>query len=281
MVVDGKKISQNIVNLLKPRVLKLNRSGVYPRLAIILVGDNDASLTYIKKKQQAGEKIGVSVDVYKLDKNSSTAKIVRKVKAIQKKYLSGIIVQLPLPKKLDDSKILNAIRPDLDVDLMTYTNWGKLAMAENRLEPPTPAAILEVLKFHKINLTGKYVVVIGRGWLIGKPLTNLLMQQPVTITVCGKSTKNLPKFTKQADIIITAVGKHNLLRKNMVKTGVIIIDAGFSSVNGKIAGDVNVKEVEKIAKLVTPTPGGIGPITVAKLMANVVSNAEYLLKKRD
>ncbi len=276
MLVNGKQIADKIINRLKPRISKLKRAGIIPKLAIVLVGNNPASLTYIRKKQELAKQIGVRCLLYHLSTKLSDKQIITKIKKIQQQKISGLIVQLPLPKKYDDKKILNAIRPEFDIDLMTYTTWGQLASAKNRLEPPTPAAILEILRYYKIPLKGKHLTVVGRGWLIGKPLVNLLMQLPVTLTVCGQSTKNLSRYTKPADIVISAVGKRNLIRGSMIKPGAIVIDAGFSIYQGKLTGDINIAEVAKKARLVTPTPGGVGPITVVKLLANIVQNAEFL-----
>ena len=281
MIVNGKKIADKILTDSIQRVASLKRLGIIPHLAIVLLGHDHASLTYIKKKREAAELVGVKFTLYHLATSLSTNQVVSKLKIIQSKKLSGIIVQLPLPRKYDSKKILNAISPELDIDLLTYTTWGQLASAENRLEPPTPSAIMEVLKFYKINLTGKHVVIVGRGWLIGRPIANVLLQEPVTLTICGKSTKKLAHYTRQADIVISAVGKYNLIRGNMIKPGAIVIDAGFTTHRGMPCGDVNVSEIAKRAKLVTPTPGGIGPITVAKLISNVIANAEYLLNERN
>jgi len=154
-----------------------------------------------------------------------------------------------------------------------------LVIGENPLVPPTPGAILEILDYHKINIKGKHVVLVGQGDLIGKPLSNLLIQMPVTLTVCGRETKNLAEFTKQADILITGVGKANLIRANMVKKGVVVVDAGVSFKGKKMFGDVDFEEVSRVAKLITPTPGGVGPLTVAKLLENTVKNEISKLKK--
>jgi len=279
MIVNGRKIADQILATTKVKVRALNNRRIIPHLAIVLLGNDQSSLTYIKKKREAAEKIGVKFSLYHLPTKLATAQVVARMHKIQARKLSGIIVQLPLPRKYDSKKILNAIKPELDIDLMTYTTWGQLASAENRLEPPTPSAIMEVLRYHKIPLAGKHIVVVGRGWLIGRPIANVLLQKPVTLTVCSKDTKNLGYYTRQADIVISAVGKYNLIRASMVKPNAVVIDAGFTVHNGKPCGDVNVREVSKKARLVTPTPGGIGPITVAKLLANTVANAQYLSNK--
>ena len=281
MIVNGRKIADQILATTKVKVRALNNRRIIPHLAIVLLGNDQSSLTYIKKKREAAEKIGVKFSLYHLPTKLATAQVVARMHKIQARKLSGIIVQLPLPRKYDSKKILNAIKPELDIDLMTYTTWGQLASAENRLEPPTPSAIMEVLRYHKIPLAGKHIVVVGRGWLIGRPIANVLLQKPVTLTVCSKDTKNLGYYTRQADIVISAVGKYNLIRASMVKPNAVVIDAGFTVHNGKPCGDVNVSEVAKKARLVTPTPGGIGPITVAKLLANTVANEKFLLTKRN
>lgn len=279
MIVNGTKIAERILQQTKLKVDRLRRRGVTPHLAIILVGTDPASVTYTRKKQEAARRVGIKCTLTHLLTSLTSFQVAKQVKKIQTKKLSGVIVQLPLPRQYDSKQILNSIRPDLDIDLMTYITWGQLASAENRLEPPTPAAIMEILRWHKIALAGKHVVVVGRGWLIGKPMANLLMQQPVTLTVCGQETKNLARYTKQADIVISAVGKRNLIRGSMIKTGAVVIDAGFTVYQGRPCGDVNVAEVAKKAHLVTPTPGGVGPITVAKLLANTAANAEYLFNQ--
>ncbi len=269
MLVNGKKIAEQILKRVKATIIKRR---LRPSLAIILIGNNAASLTYIKNKQEAAKRIGIKVQIYRLASTLTTSQVIKKIKSVTRQKLSGLIVQLPLPKKMNTRKILNAIPAELDVDFLTYISLGQLASAENKLEPPTPSAILEILKYYKIPLAGKKVVVVGRGWLIGRPLTNLLMKLPVTITICGKSTKNLAAHTKKADILISAVGKRNLIKASMVKKGAVVIDAGFVMYKGKICGDVDVKAMACKAKLVTPTPGGVGPITVAKLLYNVVAN---------
>lgn len=281
MIISGTKIADRILSRTKRRVEILKKQGLTPRLAIVLIGNNPASVTYTAKKMQAARQVGIKARFYHWSAGLTTTQVIKKLKKVQKLKPSGIIVQLPLPKQLDEIKILNKLDPELDIDLLTHTNWGKLASAVNRLEPPTPDAILEILKYHHISLVGKHVVIVGRGWLIGKPMANLLMKLPVTLTVCGQATKNLKYYTRQADVLISAVGQHNLIRGLMIKPKAVVIDAGFTIHHGKISGDVNIKEVQTIARLVTPTPGGVGPITVAKLMANVVANAEYLAKKRN
>ncbi len=271
IVVNGKKIADSILQKLK---LRIQKQKLRPSLAVVLVGDDKPSATYIRKKAEAAKSIGVKFYLHKFPANIAESKLIAEIKKIQEQKLSGIIVQLPLPKNLDKKKVLNALKPDLDIDFLTWESLGKLVIAENVLIPPSPGAILEILNYYKINLKGKNIVLVGQGDLIGKPLTNLLMHMPVTLTTCNKDTKHLDRITKTADILITGVGKANLIKSGMVKKGAIVIDAGVSFVGKKMYGDINFDEVSKIASIITPTPGGVGPITVAKLLENVVAIAK-------
>ncbi|MBX4186965.1 MAG: bifunctional methylenetetrahydrofolate dehydrogenase/methenyltetrahydrofolate cyclohydrolase [Candidatus Doudnabacteria bacterium] len=266
-IVNGNLIAETILNKLRSEVKK---AGLTPHLAVVLVGEDKPSATYVRKKEEAARSIGIKFSLYKFPATIAETELISQIKKIQQQSLSGIIVQLPLPKNLDKKKILNAIDPELDVDFLTWESLGKLVIAENVLVPPSPGAILEILKHHKINLKGKDVVLVGMGDLIGKPLTNLLLHLPVTLTTCNKDTKNLGEVTRSADILITGVGKANLIRGSMVKKGAVVIDAGVTFVDKKMRGDINFPEVAAVASLVTPTPGGVGPITVAKLLENVV-----------
>ena len=269
MIVQGSQISDKILENLKAEIKNKN---LKPVLAVVLVGLDPASQTYVRKKQIAAESIGVGFLLYKFPEKISTEDLIAELKQIQTQALSGIIIQLPLPSHLDRRRVLNVLNPDIDVDYLSWESLGKLVIGENALVPPTPGAILEILNYYKVPLKGKHVVLVGQGELIGKPLANILIQMPVTLTVCGKETKDLASFTKQADILITGVGKANLIRRDMVKKGVVVVDAGVSFKGKKMFGDVNFEEVSKIASLITPTPGGVGPITVAKLLENTVLN---------
>lgn len=274
-IVDGKTIAEKLLKKLKGQIQNL---GLRPHLAVVLVGNDKPSETYVRKKQEAAKETGIRFSLYKFPAGIQEGKLISEIKKIQRQSLSGLIVQLPLPKKLDKRKILNVLDPEIDVDFLTWESLGKLVIGENILVPPSPAAILEILKYYRISLPGKHIVLVGQGDLIGKPLTNLLMHLPVTLTTCNKDTKNLAEITRKADILICGVGKANLIRARMVKKGAVVIDAGVSFVGRKMHGDVDFQKVSKIASLITPTPGGVGPITVAKLLQNVV--ASEILKKR-
>lgn len=268
IIADGSKISQTILERLRKQVAS---KKLRPHLAVVLVGQDPASRTYVRKKQEAALSIGVKFSLHQYPEHISTETLIDELGRIQKdSTLTGIIVQLPLPPGIEKQQVLNKLNPALDVDYLSWVNLGKLVIGENPLVPPTPGAILEILNFYKIPLRGKHIVLVGGGDLIGKPLANILIQMPVTLTVCGKETRDLASFTRQADILITGVGKPELIRKDMVKKGVVVVDAGVSFRGKKMFGDVAFGEVSKKAALITPTPGGVGPITVAKLLENTV-----------
>lgn len=278
MIINGQKIAQNILNRLKRQVSVLKKKGVIPKLAVVLVGQDKSSLAYIYQKEKACRKVGIDFKFYQFSKNISTHKLCQKIKNIQRQKLSGLIVQLPLPRHLNTQTVLDSVAPKIDVDCLTSYNVGKLATGTAELIPPTCGAIMDLLKIYKINLKGKHVVMVGRGDLVGKPLSILLTQKHITLTVCTKFTRNLGKLTKEADILISGVGKPNLIKANMVKRGVVVIDAGFYKRNREIYGDVDFSKVVKKASKITPVPGGVGPMTVAKLLENVVKLASLSQK---
>ena len=199
----------------------------------------------------------------------------------QDRNLSGLIIQLPLPEKLYSPKVLNNIQPEVDVDFLSEASMGKVVMGTNEIEPPTTGSILTILRELKVKLAGKHITVVGMGALVGKPLSMLLEHEGASVTTCNSQTKDIPKKCRQADIIVSCVGKKDLIRGSMVAPGAIVIDAGFSFFKGKSYGDVNFEEVKKVAGFLTPTPGGVGPITVALLLQNTVYSAEQKLKHLD
>jgi methylenetetrahydrofolate dehydrogenase (NADP+)/methenyltetrahydrofolate cyclohydrolase len=270
-IVDGKQIAQRILLKLKGEAKRLARK---PHLAVVLVGSDPASLTYVRKKQEAASTVGIKFSLYRFPQQIKLSTLLVEIKKIQTQALSGIIVQLPLPSNIDKKKVLNQLNPEIDVDFLSWESLGKLVIGENTLIPPAPAAILEILKYYQVKLLGRHVVLVGSGDLIGKPLANILIQLPVTLTICRKQTKNLASYTRRADILITGAGQSNLIRGQMVKPGAVVIDAGVSFTGKKMHGDVNFGEVAKKASLITPTPGGVGPITVAKLLENTVVSAK-------
>lgn len=280
-IVDGKEIAGKILEDLKKRVRKLKALGIEPALAVVLVGKDKPSMTYVRKKGEAAGAIGLAFFKYEIEENISKEELLEKVKRVQSEHdLSGLIVQLPLPAKFREAtrEIVNQIGKSIDVDCLTYDSLGKVMMGKSLLAPPTPGAIMEVLKHYRVDLKGKSVCLIGRGDLIGKPLASMLQNEPVTLITCGKSTPDISVFTRKADVIITGVGKKDLLTGEMVKEGAVVIDAGVCFEESLMYGDIDFESVARKASLVTPTPGGVGPITVAKLLENTVLSAEQRVR---
>ncbi len=277
-IIDGNKIANNILNRLKPEVALLQTRGINPKLAVVMVGDHKPSQTYVRKKQEAAEKIGIDFALHKYPADISKEKLILEIKKIQKQEdLSGLIIQLPLPEPLYMPEVLNAVDHSIDVDCLTDENIGRLVMRTGFLLPPTPYAVKTIIKEIGMKVKGKNICIIGAGALVGKPLSIILSNKEATVTLCHKETKDIKKKCLEADIIITAVGKKNLLLGNMVKKGTIVIDTGIYFEEKKIYGDVNFAEVSKKASHITPVPGGVGPITVALLLKNVITCARRKL----
>ena len=279
ILIDGKAIAKKIEEQTAARVAALKELGVSPKLAVILVGDDKPSHTYVRRKQEAALRAGLDFALYVLPANISMEELTDKIEEIQHaEDLSGLIIQLPLPENLYTAEVLNAIHPEIDVDCLTDINLGKLVMRTNHLVPPTPGAVVTILKDLNVDLVGKEAVIIGAGALVGKPLSIMLLNERATVTICNSRTQNIKARCLNADIIVTGVGKKDLVRGDMVKDSAIIIDTGVSFENGKMYGDVNVEELTDKNVSVTPTPGGVGPITVARLLHNTVLCAERNLK---
>jgi len=275
IIIDGQKEAQKILKKIKRQVKNCRKSGIRLKLIAALVGRNEASLSFIRKKEKLCQEAGIAFRLYQFPKDTSETTLCQKIDMIQEKEdLSGLILQLPLPRHINTRNVLERIKPKYDVDCLTSTNLGKLTAGIPTILPPTPAALLHLLNAYRINIFSKHVVVVGRGDLVGKPLGILLTQEKNTLTLCNKYTKNLTKFTAQADILITASGVPHLISGKMVKKGVVILDAGISLKNRKIYGDCNFFEVAKKASFITPVPGGVGPMTVVKLLENLVKLAK-------
>lgn len=269
-IIDGRKEARAIYTKLKRKAKKLARDDIKLKLAVVLVGDDKASLSFIKKKEEACQEVGIDFELFTFPSNVKEDKLLEKIKVIQNdKDLSGLVIQLPLPKKINTRNILESIKPELDVDCLTSLSQGRLTANMPVVLPPTASACLHLLKKYKVDLVGKHVVIVGRGDLVGKPLSIMLTQDKNTITVCNKHTKNLKDITLQADILISGTGVVHLIKEDMVKKGVVVIDAGTGFRGKKLYGDCDYKFIYEKAKLITPVPGGVGPVTVAKLLENV------------
>ncbi len=278
-LIDGKSIADKINAATAEHVRVLTQQGVTPKLAVVLVGDDAASHTYVRRKEEAARKIGIDFILKKLPATVSEKDLTQEIAALQSDTaLSGLIVQLPLPEALYNPTILNTIRPDSDVDCLTHENLGRLVMKSHFVAPPTPAAVLAILADLNVSLSGKNVTVIGMGALVGKPLAIMLINEGASVTTVNSRTKNTTEKCLSADIIVTGVGKRGLVTADMVRPGAIVIDTGFDYVDGKVYGDVVVDEVLEKASYVTPTPGGVGPITVALLLSNTVMCAQRKVK---
>ena len=274
-IINGKEIAAKIEKQITKRVALLKRKNVVPKLAVVSVGNDRPSHIYIRRKKEAAERTGINFALYEFDAKINESDLVEKIKKIQKdKKISGLIIQLPLPEKLYTSGVLNSINPDTDVDCLTDANIGKLVMQTNKIEPPTPWCVIHVLNEIYKNLAGKNITIIGMGALVGKPLAIMLANEQASITTCNIYTKDIKEKCRKADIVIAGVGKKDILTKDMIKKGAVVIDTGIVFVDGKVRGDTDFKEVAKKASYITPTPGGIGPITVAKLLLNTVICAE-------
>ncbi len=282
-IIEGKKIGEEIRAELKERIENLKKKGVIPGLATILVGNNPASIVYVRNKTSACEKLGVYSKQCNLEENISQDKLISLIQGLnQDKDIHGILVQLPLPQHITENLVLSSISPDKDVDGFHYYNVGKFfcckdfhKMKEDKLFLPcTPYGIMEMLMRSSIKIEGANVVVLGRSNIVGKPIALLLLSANASVTICHSKTKDLKGVCKQADILIAAIGKPEFVKADMVKEGACVIDVGINRLDGKMVGDCDFENVSKKAGFITPVPGGVGPMTITMLLVNTVSSAE-------
>ena len=274
--IDGIEVSNAVKEILSRAVTQLKSEGLIPCLATVLIGDDSASATYVKNKHNACEKIGIKTKDHKLSSETTQDELNQIIDNLnQDKDVDGILVQLPLPKHLNEFTTVSRILPLKDVDGLTPQNVGLLAIGKSILKPCTPSGIMEMFYYYKINLEGKNVVLINRSNLVGKPLYHLLLQNNATVTTCHSKTKNLKEICQTADIVITGVGDRTkfTLTSDMIKKDSIVIDVAISSQDGKLVGDADFDDVIQKASFVTPVPGGVGPMTVAMLLKNTVTAA--------
>ena len=282
-IIDGKKISEDILNELRLKVQERANQGLkIPHLAAILVGDDGPSVTYVNSKIKACEKVGFNSSLFNYDKNISEEKLIHEIELVNNNDdIDGFIVQLPLPSSIDQNNILNSVNPNKDVDGFHPINYGKMTLGVNSFIPATPYGILQLFQRYKIDLEGKKCLVIGRSQIVGRPISILLSQSNefcnATVTLAHSRTINLDLLTLDSDVIISAIGKPEFLKAEMVKEGAIIVDVGISRVKDassqkgyRIVGDVDFKNVSKKASYITPVPGGVGPMTIAMLLSNTL-----------
>ena len=276
MIIDGKKISTEIKDELKEQVAQLKDEGVEVTLAVVKVGEDPASAVYVRNKEKACEYIGINSKKIEMPEETTEEELLKLVDDLNTDpAINGILVQLPLPKHIDENKILLAIDPMKDVDGFHPVNVGKMVIGEESFLPCTPAGIIEMIKRSGLDIEGKECVIIGRSNIVGKPMAILMLRENATVTVTHSRTKDLPEVCKRADIIVAALGKAKFVTKDFVKEGAIIIDVGMDrDEDGKLCGDVDFDEVEPIASAITPVPGGVGPMTVTMLLVNCLRSVE-------
>ena len=272
MIIDGKKEAEILREKIKKEIISIkNKTNKSPVLTVILVGDFAPSQIYVKNKEKISKQVGINSNVIKYPKDVREEEILKKIKELNNdENVSGILVQLPLPDQISKEKVINLIDPLKDVDGFSPINVGNLASGYNAIVPCTPLGCLLLLKKVEKNLSGKHAVIIGRSNLNGKPLAQLLLKENCTVTITHSKTKNLKEECLKADILIAAVGVANLVKKDWVKSGSVIIDVGINKQGDKIVGDVNFEEVKDKVKAITPVPGGVGPMTIACLLKNTI-----------
>ncbi len=271
-IIDGKGLAKKIRENLKKDVEELKKQGINPKFAVILVGDNPASKIYIKNKNKACNEIGIQYEEYLLKEDTKMEELLNLIDKLNNdNTINGILLQSPLPKNLDINEAFRKIDYRKDVDGFNPINVGKLALGQDCFVSCTPYGIIKMIEEYKIPTEGKKAVIIGRSNIVGKPLIQCLLSKNATVTICHSKTKEIEKITRDADIVITAMGQPRFLKADMVKDGVAVIDVGINRMeNGKITGDVDFDEVSKKASYITPVPGGVGPMTIAMLMNNIV-----------
>lgn len=267
-VLDGKKVSLHLREEITKEINKLN---IRPKMVDIQIGENPASDIYIAGKEKAANQVGMDFECIRYSADTNEDEIIKKIKELNNdKSVNGIFIQSPVPNNFDEIKLMNTVIPEKDVDGLTYLNAGMLLNNKESMISCTPNGIMQILKFYKIDVESKNVVIVGRSNLVGKPLMNLFINANATVTLCHSKTKNLEKITKKADILVAAVGKKHFITQDMVKRNSVIIDVGINRVDGKVYGDVDYDGVKDKVKAITPVPGGVGPMTITMLLYNVL-----------
>ncbi|HEH2347674.1 Methenyltetrahydrofolate cyclohydrolase [Staphylococcus aureus] len=271
-ILDGKQIAKDYRQGLQDQVEALKEKGFTPKLSVILVGNDGASQSYVRSKKKAAEKIGMISEIVHLEETATEEEVLNELNRLNNDdSVSGILVQVPLPKQVSEQKILEAINPEKDVDGFHPINIGKLYIDEQTFVPCTPLGIMEILKHADIDLEGKNAVVIGRSHIVGQPVSKLLLQKNASVTILHSRSKDMASYLKDADVIVSAVGKPGLVTKDVVKEGAVIIDVGNTpDENGKLKGDVDYDTVKEIAGAITPVPGGVGPLTITMVLNNTL-----------
>lgn len=275
-LISGKEVSAKVKAEVREETAELVKKGIKPGLAVVIVGNDPASRVYVNSKKKACEEVGFSSFEYALPEETTQEELLELVEKLNNDdSVDGILCQLPLPEQIDENAVINAIKPDKDVDAFHPFNVGKIMIGDFAFLPCTPAGVMELIDSTVVDISGKSCVVIGRSNIVGKPMSMLLLHRNGTVTICHSRTKNLSEICAGADILVAAVGKANFVTADMVKEGAIVIDVGMNRLeNGKLCGDVDFENVEKKAGYITPVPGGVGPMTIAMLMKNTLTAAK-------
>ena len=273
-LIDGRAVAKAFKEEIAEKTAQMIEKGVHPHLAVVLVGENPASQVYVRNKENGCIKAGIRSTVIRLEESCTQEELEKTVVSLNEDVsVHGILVQLPLPRHLDEARVLRLIDPDKDVDGFHAMNSGRLMNGQPGFVPCTPLGVMKLLESYGIDPAGKHAVVIGRSNIVGKPMAMLLLQANATVTVCHSRTQNLAQITRQADILVAAVGRANFVTADMVKPGAAVIDVGINRVDGRIVGDVDFDAVSEVAGHITPVPGGVGQMTIAMLLANTLDAA--------
>ncbi len=275
-IIDGKAISAKVKAEVREEADALKAKGISIGLAVVIVGNNPASRVYVNNKKKACAEVGFESSEYALPEETTQEELLALVDKLNNDdKVNGILVQLPLPSQIDEKAVINAIRPEKDVDAFHPVNVGKIMIGDFAFLPCTPAGVMELIKSTGVDISGKECVVIGRSNIVGKPMAMLLLHKNGTVTICHSKTKNLAEVCRRADILVAAVGRANFVTADMIKEGAVVIDVGMNRLeNGKLCGDVNFAECSEKAGYITPVPGGVGPMTIAMLMRNTLTSAK-------
>jgi methylenetetrahydrofolate dehydrogenase (NADP+) / methenyltetrahydrofolate cyclohydrolase len=282
IIIDGNELSRIIRADFKTEVDTLKARGITPGLAVIIVGEDPASHVYVRHKVKACANIGMHSELHALPVTTSRVELLAKIEALNHNpAIHGLLVQLPLPKHIDNKSVIEAISAKKDVDGFHHANLGALVVGEPTFQPCTPYGVMKMLDYHNIPIEGQHAVVVGRSNIAGKPMALMLINRSATTTVCTSKTRDLGSMTRQADILVVAIGKANLVTADMVKQGAVVIDIGINRLpDGKLAGDVHFETVKEKASYITPVPGGVGPMTITMLLANTIAAATLFSKQQ-
>ncbi|MGE4571467.1 MAG: bifunctional methylenetetrahydrofolate dehydrogenase/methenyltetrahydrofolate cyclohydrolase FolD [Candidatus Izemoplasmatales bacterium] len=279
-ILDGKKLSKQIKEEVKTEVMNLyNKYGKKPHLVVILVGDDPASETYVASKERSSKAVGIKSTIIKKDSSIKEDELIDLIQELNNDdSVHGILLQLPIPKHIDEEKIINLIDPRKDVDGFSNHHVARLNKGLDALVPCTPLGIMELLKAYQIDIEGKHAVVMGRSQIVGKPMASLLLKANATVTITHSRTKDMKDMAKQADILVVAIGKAKMVDESFVKEGAVLIDVGISRIDGKLYGDIDFDSVKNKASYITPVPGGVGPMTIAMLLKNTVTCFKNIMR---